>query len=120
MVMSLPQRVPDASGAEASGAEASGAEASGAEASAGDIALPGGLTLSLLSQKVYRVLTAGGEHVGNLQLSNGQWKFKALGYDADGALLPGWGPLTDYHNTVFVAPDVALVNAAFALHMPSL
>jgi len=103
MVMSLPQRVQDAQGAAAS--------------AAADIALPDGLTLSLLSQKVYRVLTASGEHVGNLQLSNGQWKFKALGYDTDGALLPGWGPLTDHHNTVFAAPDEALVNAAFAARL---
>lgn len=71
-------------------------------------------TLARINQQVCRVLTPGGEHVGNLQYSNDQWKFKAIGYDRDGAILPGWGPLTDHHNTVFAAPDAALVNAAFA------
>lgn len=59
---------------------------------------------------MYRVLTAGAEHVGNLQHSNGQWKFKAIGYDPNGAILPGWGPLTDRHNSVVAAPDEELLN----------
>jgi hypothetical protein len=71
-------------------------------------------TLAKINQQAVRVITPGGEHVGNLQYSNGQWKFKAVGYDRDGAILPGWGPLTDLHNTVFAAPDAALVNGAFA------
>ena len=31
-------------------------------------------------------------------------------YDADGSVVPGGGPLTDQHNTVFTAPDVQAVN----------
>lgn len=71
-------------------------------------------TLVSINRQACRVLTPGGAHVGNLQYSNGQWKFKAVGYDDDGAILPGWGPLTDHHNTIFAAPDAALVNQAFA------
>ena len=74
----------------------------------------GGLTLIRINQRLHRVLTARGAHVGNLQYSSGQWKFKAVGYDSDGAILPGWGPLTDRHNTVFAAPEEALLNTTFA------
>ena len=59
---------------------------------------------------MYRVLSAGAEHVGNLQYGNRQWKFKAVGYDLDGEILPGWGPLTDWHNIVVAAPDEELLN----------
>ena len=68
------------------------------------------LTLNRFNERAYRVLTAGAEHVGNLQYSNEQWKFKAVGYAPNGAILPGWGPLTDWHNTVFAAPDEELLN----------
>jgi hypothetical protein len=68
------------------------------------------LTLIKFNEHVYRVLTAGAEHVGNLQYSNGQWKFKAVGYDPNGEILPGWGPLSDWHNTVIAAPDEELLN----------
>ena len=68
------------------------------------------LTLSRFNERVYRVLTTGVKHVGNLQYSNGQWKFKAVGYDPDGEILPGWGLLTDWHNTVVAAPDEELLN----------
>jgi hypothetical protein len=76
-------------------------------------AVPGRLTLARINQRLHRVLAPGGDHVGNLQYSGGQWKFKAVGYDRVGAVLPGWGPLTDCHNTVFAEPDEALLNAAF-------
>ncbi len=76
--------------------------------------VPIGLTLARTNQHVHRVLTARGAHVGNLQYSSGQWKFKAVGYDSEGAILPGWGPLTERHNTVFAAPEEALLNATFA------
>jgi hypothetical protein len=39
------------------------------------------------------------------------WKFKAVGYDASGAVEPGGGPLTDLHNTPLSGPDVNEVNA---------
>ena len=68
------------------------------------------LALVSFNERVYRVLTASAEHVGNLQHSNGQWKFKAVGSDLDGEILPGWGPLTDWHNTVVASPDEELLN----------
>jgi hypothetical protein len=40
------------------------------------------------------------------------WKFKALGHDADGHLIPGGGPLTDRHNMTFAVLDEAVVSAA--------
>ncbi|MEB0136333.1 hypothetical protein QN362_13405 [Actimicrobium sp. CCC2.4] len=69
------------------------------------------LVLEPVSSEAYRVLTGQGAHVGNLKRSQGVWKFKAIGYDARGAVMPGWGPLTDRHNTVLAFPDIALVNA---------
>lgn len=69
------------------------------------------LVLEPVSDAVFRVLSGQGAHVGNLKLSQGVWKFKAIGYDARGAVLPGWGPLTDYHNAVLAFPETALVNA---------
>jgi hypothetical protein len=69
------------------------------------------LTLSKLNDSLYCVLTDQGLHVGNLKLINGMWKFKAIGYDKNGAIAPGWGPLTEQHNTSFVTLDEALINA---------
>jgi hypothetical protein len=64
-------------------------------------------TLRLLrfNDAVYRVLCDSGEHVGNLKWIAGVWKFKAIGHDAEGRVIPGGGPLTDRHGTVFTAPD---------------
>ena len=69
------------------------------------------LTLKAANAQVFSVLTAQGQHVGNLKLIGGVWKFKAIGYDADGSVVPGGGPLTDRHNTTFASADAALVNA---------
>lgn len=69
------------------------------------------LTLSRLDDQVYRVLTDSGEHVGNLKLIAGAWKFKAIGYEAGGDIVPGGGPLTDQHNMIFTELDVSVVNA---------
>ena len=63
------------------------------------------LKLQLTSQSVYRVLSANGLHVGNLKHIGGVWKFKAIGYDASGQVVPGGGPLTDRHNMVFATLD---------------
>ena len=41
-------------------------------------------------------------HVGNLKLAGGRWKFKAIGFDTDGSVVPGGGPYTHRHN---VSPD---------------
>ncbi|MES2944976.1 MAG: hypothetical protein V4772_19085 [Pseudomonadota bacterium] len=69
------------------------------------------LTLNPINSQVFSVLTAEGEHVGNLKRIGGQWKFKAIGYEADGSVVPGGGPLTDRHNMTFSAADETLVNA---------
>ena len=72
------------------------------------------LHLRPVNAQVCGVHTASGEHVGNLKLIGGVWKFKAIGYDASGQVLPGGGPLTDQHNTVFTALD------NFDLYLPTL
>lgn len=69
------------------------------------------LMLRAVNDNVYGVHLPDGSHVGNLKRIGSIWKFKAVGYDADGSVVPGGGPLTDRHNTVFEAPDVAQVNA---------
>ena len=70
------------------------------------------LTLSRSNDQVYRVLVDQGKHVGNLKLIAGVWKFKAIGYDPNGDVIPGGGPLTDLHNATFAALDKALISAA--------
>jgi hypothetical protein len=72
------------------------------------------LTLQPVNAAVYAVLTEQGEHVGNLKLVGAVWKFKAIGYDANGAVVPGGGPLTDLHNTLFATADEAAVNRQLA------
>jgi hypothetical protein len=73
--------------------------------------LPGPLTLQPVNTNVCSVHTAGGAHVGNLKRVGTVWKFKAVGYDASGAVEPGGGPLTLQHNMEFVQPDAAEVSA---------
>ena len=70
------------------------------------------LTLHRVNDQVFRVLSSQGEHVGNLKLIGGVWKFKAIGHDASGAIIPGGGPFTGRHNTVFAVLDAALISAA--------
>ena len=70
------------------------------------------LTLSKVNELVYQVLTDQGEHVGNLKRIGAVWKFKAIGYESNGDVIPGGGPLTERHNTVFVVPDEDVVSAA--------
>ena len=59
-------------------------------------------------------MTTAGLHVGNLKLIGGVWKFKAIGYDAEGQVVPGGGPLTDKHNAVFPTLDEAEINRFMA------
>lgn len=59
---------------------------------------------------ICRVLTSAGLHVGNLKLIGGVWKFKAIGYDASGQVVPGGGPLTERHNVVFETLDEAEIS----------
>lgn len=70
------------------------------------------LTLHPVDDRVVRVLSSQGECVGHLKLIGAVWKFKAIGYDASGAVIPGGGPLTDRHNTRFALLDEAVVSAA--------
>ena len=72
------------------------------------------LTLKTFNEQVVQVIAARGEHVGNLKRIGGVWKFKAIGYAADGGVIPGGGPLSDRHNTVFAVLDEALVSASLA------
>ncbi len=72
------------------------------------------LTLSRLNDHVYRVLSGQGEHVGNLKFVNGVWKFKAIDYDRTDAVIPGWEPFIECHNTTFVGLDEVLINARIA------
>ena len=72
---------------------------------------PNLLTLQAVNAQVFSVLTAQGQHVGNLKRIGGVWKFKAIGYEADGRVVPGGGPLTDRHNTAFASADAAHVSA---------
>jgi len=65
------------------------------------------LVLSPLNPLAYSVHTPDGAHVGNLKQVGAVWKFKAVGYDGDGQMVPGGGPLTAKHNTPLAAPDAA-------------
>ena len=76
----------------------------------------GPLQLLPVNADVLAVHTADGAHVGSLKKIGAVWKFKAVGYDAAGAVEPGGGPLTDRHNTVFDQPDAAEVTARL-LHL---
>ena len=73
------------------------------------------LNLIKVNANVYSMHLPDGSHVGNLKRIGAIWKFKALGYDAAGKVIPGGGPLTDRHNTAFSAPDAAEVSARLYL-----
>lgn len=64
------------------------------------------LTLTAINANVYSVHLPDGLHVGNLKRIGAIWKFKAIGYDDAGNVVPGGGPLTDRHNTEFARPDL--------------
>ena len=70
------------------------------------------LKLELVNALVCGVHTSAGVHVGNLKLIGGAWKFKAIGLDASGHVVPGGGPLTEHHNRVFAVLSEATINAA--------
>lgn len=74
------------------------------------------LTLTSINANVYSVHTVDGAHVGNLKRIGTLWKFKAVGYDAAGGVVPGGGPLTHLHNTVLSAPDVMELNTKLGAH----
>ncbi|WP_210543809.1 hypothetical protein [Rhodoferax sp. PAMC 29310] len=70
------------------------------------------LQLRQVNENVYAVMTANGDHVGNLKRIGAIWKFKAIGYEASGEVIPGGGPLTDRHNLALNAPSAEALNAA--------
>jgi len=65
------------------------------------------LTLRPVNADVSSVHTPDGAHVGYLKRIGAVWKFKAIGYDDAGHVVPGGGPFTDKHNTALAAPDAA-------------
>ena len=69
------------------------------------------LTLTRVNADVHSVHLPDGSHVGNLKRIGAVWKFKAVGYDTAGHVIPGGGPLTDRHNTVFAVADADVVGA---------
>ena len=68
------------------------------------------LSLRPVNPEVYSVHGPEGQHVGNLKRIGAVWKFKAIGYDAAGQVIPGGGPLTEQHNMAFAAPDAAEIS----------
>ncbi|CAN7470787.1 hypothetical protein LJR117_004415 [Acidovorax sp. LjRoot117] len=70
----------------------------------------GPLQLLPVNGSVVAVHTADGAHVGSLKKIGAVWKFKAMGYGADGGMEPGHGPLTDQHNMQFATPDADEVS----------
>lgn len=60
-----------------------------------------GLTIGPVRGDACPVRDAQGRQVGNLKLVGGRWKFKAIGHDAHGQVIPGGGPLTHRHNMGF-------------------
>jgi hypothetical protein len=69
------------------------------------------LVFKKLNDQVVSVHLDNGELVGSLKLIGGVWKFKAVGYTAEGYVVPGGGPLTDRHNMTFAVLDEAVVSA---------
>ena len=59
---------------------------------------------------VCAVLDTQGLQVGNLKLIGGRWKFKAMGHDDQGQVIPGGGPLTERHNMSFDRLDCAEIT----------
>lgn len=70
------------------------------------------LKIQPVSAGVCRVFTDAGLHVGNLKLIGGVWKFKAVGYDEVGQVVPGGGPLTEKHNLMFSTLDEQKITLA--------
>ena len=69
--------------------------------------------LKPLNEGVCALHDPSGLHVGNFKWVNGQWKFKAVGYDPAGQVMPCHGPLTDRHNVRLDELDEAIIRAQF-------
>ena len=76
------------------------------------------LRLHPVSPGICQVLTEAGLHVGNLKLIGSVWKFKAIGVDAYGQVIPGGGSLTDQHHASFAALDEAEINRVLGSNSP--
>lgn len=72
----------------------------------------GCFTLRPLNEGVQVVYDLEGQPIGTIKRIGGRWKFKALGVDPAGDLVPGGGPLSERHNTVVEDPSEAGVSAA--------
>ena len=68
------------------------------------------LRLHPISPGICRVHADSGLHVGNLKLIGGVWKFKAIGFNLSGQVIPGGGLLTHRHNVTFTALDQAEID----------
>ena len=73
------------------------------------------LRLTPVNSLVYSVHLPDGAHVGNLKRIGAIWKFKAIGYDETGAVVPGGGPYTGRHNTQLNVPDAVQLSAALGV-----
>ena len=76
-----------------------------------DLFPPHDLVLQSVNESTCRVLDAQGMCLGHFKRIQGVWKFKALGRDDQGQLVPGGGPLTHRHNAVVNGLSPANVNA---------
>ena len=76
------------------------------------------LRLRPVNSGVCQVHTSAGLHVGNLKLIGDLWKFKAIGHDASGQVIPGGGPLTDKHNSAFAVLDETEINRVLGSSSP--
>jgi len=74
------------------------------------------VSLTEVNANVHSVHLADGSHVGNLKRIGTLWKFKAVGYENTGGVVPGGGPFTSLHNMQLSAPDVDEVNAKLVCH----
>ncbi len=66
-----------------------------------------------VNKSMYALHNPAGLHVGNFKWIAGQWKFKAVGYGPSGQVMPGHGPLTQWHNACFDRLDEAFIRAEF-------
>lgn len=60
-----------------------------------------GLTIGSDRGGVCPVWDEQGQQVGSVKRIGGRWKFKAMGHDDQGRVVPGGGPLTERHNMSF-------------------
>ncbi len=71
------------------------------------------MKLQKINEGVYALYDPSGSHVGNFKWINTLWKFKAIGHDPHGQVIPGGGPLTDRHNITMAELDERLIRAQF-------